>query len=421
LIGRRRRQLYRGVTIGLALLLCAGLAGCGSHTAMGNRVRGRELTVYVSMPLHGVSAASGHAVLDGARLALAASGDRVGRFRVALKGLDDSTPAREQWDPGQTTLNARLASLDPTTIGYIGELQSGATAVSIPLLNRAGIAQVSPWSTAAGLTVSDDGASPGEPAKYYPTGVRTFVRVVPNDGVQAATLVTLEQRLGCAGTDVLDDGEVDSQDLTSSFTSAARAANLRILGAQSFQPHATDYSSLVAGVAQTRAPCVLISATADSAPARLVEQVGAALPRARIFATSGLGQSTFADPARGGIPIRLGRRVLLTVAALGPRAYPPSGRQVLARYAARYGDPEPAAIYGYEAMSLLLSAVSRATADGSDPPRRSQVTAALFQTRDRHSVLGTYSIDRSGDTTIARYGVWRIAHGRLRYLEAITP
>jgi branched-chain amino acid transport system substrate-binding protein len=421
LIGGGRRQRWgRDALIAVSLLAGVGVAGCGSNAPLANRVRGHELTVYVSAPFHGASAVSGYAILHGARLALADSAGRVGTYRIELKSLDDSTVQRGEWDPGQTTLNARRAILDSTTIGYIGELNSGASAVSIPLLNRAEIGQVSPASTGAGLTVGDAGAFPGEPAKYYPTGVRTFVRVVPNDGVQAAAQVKLQKRLGCTGTYVLDDGEVDGQDLASSFAAAARVSGPRIVAAQEFQPRASDYSSLVASIAQTRANCVLLSAIADSGPVRLFEQLAAALPHVHIFGSAGMAVSTFTDPASGGIPKRLDGRILITVPALGARRYPPAGRSFLARYAARYCRPQPDAIFGYEAMSLMLAAIARATHGGREVPRRSEVAAQLLGTRDRRSVLGTYSIDRNGDTTIRRYGVWRVLGGRLRFLESIS-
>ena len=74
------------------------------------------------------------------------------------------------WDPGQTTVNARLAVQNKNTIGYIGDLNSGATAVALPLLNRVGIPEISPASTAVGLTQRQSrGRRPGEPEKYYPT------------------------------------------------------------------------------------------------------------------------------------------------------------------------------------------------------------------------------------------------------------
>ena len=166
----------------------------------------------------------------GARLALAEARGHVGEYRIALKVLDDATVARGGWDPGQTTINAKVAVLDPTTIAYLGELNSGASAVSIPPLNRAGIPQVSPTSTAVGLTTSAPGAFPGEPQKYYPSGIRTFARVVPNDTVQAVAQVRVQKSMGCTRTYVLDDDEVDGADAARSFALAAQSAGLRLVG-----------------------------------------------------------------------------------------------------------------------------------------------------------------------------------------------
>jgi branched-chain amino acid transport system substrate-binding protein len=70
-------------------------------------------------------------------------------------------------------------------------------------------------------------------------------------------------------------------------------------------------------------------------------------------------------------------------------------------------------------MSLLLSAIARATAGGTQPAVRAKVRTALFATRDRRSVLGTYSIGRDGDTTVRRYGVYSIMAGRLTFWQGI--
>ena len=51
---------------------------------------------------------------------------------------------------------------------------------------------------------------------------------------------------------------------------------------------------------------------------------------------------------------------------------------------------------------------------------RSTVLAALLHTHDRHSVLGTYSIDSDGDTTLDRYGVYRVRDGRLVFWKAMS-
>jgi branched-chain amino acid transport system substrate-binding protein len=378
------------------------------------------MTIYASVPLEGASRIDAQAALNGAQMALAAISARIGRYRIEFRALDDATAKSGDWDPGRTEDNARLAAADRTAIGYIGDLDSGASAISIPLLNRAGIAQVSPASTAVGLTSDAPGASPGEPQKYYPTKVRTYARLVPDDNVQAAVQVKLQQSLGCSKTYVVDDGEVDGLDMAVSFSDAAKRAGLQVVGLEAFQPHATDYTSFAASVATTGADCILISALTESGAALATRQLAAALPHARIFGAAGVAESTYTDPALGGIPLALDRRVLITVATLDPSAYPPNGRSFFGRYARLYGAPQPYSIFGYEAMSLMLDAISRSTGGGTRAALRSRVVAAIFATRDRHSVLGTYSVDSDGDTTLTRYGVWRVVDGQLVFWKAIA-
>jgi branched-chain amino acid transport system substrate-binding protein len=379
------------------------------------------LTIYVSAPLIGASKVSGYAVVDGARLALAQVHEHIGQYRIVLRVLDDATVESGRWDPGQTTINARTAVLDPTTIGYVGELNSGASAVSIPPLNRAGIPEVSPTSTAVGLTSGGSGAFPGEPQKYYPAGVRTFARVVANDSVQAIAQVRVQKSMGCRTVYVLDDGEVDGADAARSYEVAAQAAGLRLVGIQAFPRNAPSYRTLAAGMVQLKPDCALISADTESGAVPLTRQLAAAMPHLKIFGSAGLAESTFVDPAQGGLPLSIDPRVVLTAPGLGTDQYPASARAFFAAYQRRYGPAEPDSIFGYEAMSLLLNAVERATDGGTIPVMRSKVRAAIFATRERHSVLGTYSIDRNGDTTLRRYGVYGIATGRLVFWETIEP
>jgi branched-chain amino acid transport system substrate-binding protein len=424
---RRAWALGRARRLPIALLLVVlgaaiALAGCGSgdREPPGNRVPGRRLSIYVGLPSIGPSGASGLAALAGARMALAAIGGRIGRDRIVLHAVDDATVASRGWDPGQTTANVRLALHDPTTIGYVGDLNSGATAVAIPLLSRAGVPEISPTSTAVGLTEGGDEASPGEPQKYYPTDRRTFARVIPNDEVQAAAQVKLQLRAGCRSTYVLDDGEVDGNDAAMSFQVAAKTARLTVAGSDQYDPKTTNYASLSQSVAASHADCVLISALTQDNAVALTDQVARAVPTAKLFATAGLAEAAYVDPARGGVPAAVGARLQITLATLNGGAYPPAGRRFLAAYARRFGAWQPDAIFGYEAMSLMLDAVSRATDGGTSAAVRSRVTRAIFATRDRDSVLGTYSIDRHGDTTLDRYGVYRVQDGRLVFSQSLT-
>ena len=59
--------------------------------------------------------------------------------RVLLEVLDDAGP--EGWDAARSGANARVATQDSTAIAYLGELDSGATRISLPITNQAGIAR----------------------------------------------------------------------------------------------------------------------------------------------------------------------------------------------------------------------------------------------------------------------------------------
>jgi branched-chain amino acid transport system substrate-binding protein len=83
-------------------------------------------------------------MVNGIKLALSQAGNKAGQWTVNYQSLDDSTAAAGKWDPGQTAADARKAASDPKAVYYIGEFNSGASEVSIPILNQAGLPQVSP-------------------------------------------------------------------------------------------------------------------------------------------------------------------------------------------------------------------------------------------------------------------------------------
>ena len=69
-------------------------------------------------------------------------------------------------------------------------------------------------------------------------------------------------------------------------------------------------------------------------------------------------------------------------------------------------------------MSLLLDAIRRAGPDGGD---RAAVVDQLLATKDRESVLGTYSIDENGDITLTPYGVYKIKDDQLVFDRTVQP
>ena len=136
------------------------------------------------------------------------SGGKVGNFTIKFSPLDDSTAQAGNWTPEAESANARKAAQDSSTAFYLGTFNSGAAAISIPILNQAGVPMISPANTAVGLTTNQPGSNPGEPDKYYPTGKRNYARIVPKDTIQGAALVTLMKQDGCTKVQLTNDKEV---------------------------------------------------------------------------------------------------------------------------------------------------------------------------------------------------------------------
>ena len=195
-------------------VLALGLAACGDddEESVGGDggssagISGDTLTIYSSLPLQGTSKGQSEAVINGEKLALKEVGNKVGKFKINYVSLDDSTAQNPGTaDEGQTAQNARKAVQDETTIFYLGEFNSGGTKVSLPILNKANIPQISPSNTYVGLTTDAPGSEPGEPDKYYPAQKRTYARIVPTDTIQGAALATIMKEDGCKSVHIFND------------------------------------------------------------------------------------------------------------------------------------------------------------------------------------------------------------------------
>jgi len=408
----------------LVAALALGVAACGGDDSSGDSGSnssggsgGKTLTIYSSVPLQGSLRPAAEALVNGAKLALEQAGNKAGDFKIKYVPLDDSTAQAANWTPEATSANALKAAQDKSAVAYIGEFNSGASKVSIPILSEAGVPQISPANTYVGLTSNQPGSEPGEPDKYYPTGDRTYVRIVPKDTIQAAALVTLMQQDGCTKVAMTNDKEVYGAGLARNVELSSKAQGLTLTGNDPIDSKAANFRSLAQKAKSAGADCFVFSGTIANNAVQLYKDFAAALgPDAKMYGPDGVAQANFADEKKGGLPAALAARTKVTVATLAPDKYPPAGQEFFKAFTDKYGvkNPDPYAIYGYEAMSLALDAIKR-----SKTGTKEDVKKALFATKDRVSVLGTYSIDKNGDTTLTDYGAYSIVDGDLKFDQTI--
>ena len=402
-------------------VLAMGVMACGESDSGGGGGEapesGATVNVYSSLPLQGASRPQTTAMVQGIELAVEQAGNKAGDFKVKYESLDDSTAQAGTWTPEATSANARKVAQDDSAVGYIGEFNSGASAISLPILNEVPVAQVSPANTAVGLTTDEAGADTeaGEPDIYYPGGKRHYVRIVPKDTIQGAALATLMSEDGCKNVYILNDKEVYGAGLARNIEGAAKEQGLEVLANEGIDPKAPNFRSLAAKLKSENADCFVFSGITANGAVQLFKDVAAAVPDAKLYGPDGVAESGFSDPAEGGIPADVQARTKVTVATLSPEEYPPEGRKFFTTFEEKFGDdnPDPYAIYGYEAMQLVLNAIE--SSDGS----RQGVIDALFETKGRKSVLGTYDIDENGDTTLTDYGIYSIKGGELEFDKTI--
>lgn len=368
----------------IAALLAVGCASPGSGIQPGEHV-----TVYVSMPLRGSEAANGRDVVDAARLALADAHAKVGGLAVRGVYRSDTTGrgAHARWSPAVAAANARRATEDSTAIAYIGDFDSGATRSSLPITNEARMLQVSPASAAVDLVQPFLGAGDQVPDLQH-TGERTFGRVIPSDEVQGEAGAVWAKRLGLTRPIVQSCSSIYARVLSASFKSEARSLGLHptnVRGPKTLEYLPSERPGDCKPLHRTAAPVMATDALLGDS-----RQLQVAYPASRLY---------------------------ITAAAQDPSQLPAAGQEFLRAFRARYRRPAgPSAAYGYEAMALVLDSIRRAGSGGDD---RDAVVNAFFDTTDRRSVLGTYSIDDVGNTTLNRLAGYRIVNGRLRFTAAL--
>ncbi len=399
--------------------LAVGVAACGdddkSDSGGSASTGSTTLTIYSSLPLQGTSRGQSEAVINGEKLALEEVGSKVGDFTIKYVSLDDSTAQNPGTaDEGKTAQNARQAIRDKSTIFYLGEFNSGGTKVSLPILNKAGIPQISPSNTYIGLTTDEPGSEPGEPDKYYPTGNKTYARVVPRDKIQGAALVTVMKEDGCKTATLWNDKSTYGAGLARNIKQSAETEGLTIENEEGTDKNSPNYRSIASKI---KSDCFVWAGVTGENGVQVYKDVAAAAPNAKLYGPDGVTEEAFSNPKKGGIPASVGARTKTTVATLGAKDLPGSA-DILEKYKTKYNTQtvDPYAIYGYETMALALDAIKRAGDKGND---RAEVVKALLATKDRESVLGTYSIDENGDTTLTDYGLYIIKDGIPTYSKKI--
>jgi len=389
--------------VGMAALVVAFAAPADAQQCPKGKLR-----IYTSWPMQGAMIPEGTGMKNGVDMAVAEVGGVVAGYCLEVVNLDDASPQTGKWDGAVEAENANKAVGDPLAIVYIGTYNSGAAKVSIPITNRAHMAQITPANTYPGLT-RKSGAAPGEPEIYRPMGFVNYFRIPPPDDIQGAVGAKWVKRLGGKKVYILNDQELYGKGIADVFESVAKKIGLQVLANDGYDLKQADQKPLLTKIRASGADYVYIAGVIDSGaqvPLRQMKDLGLVAARGvRTLGPDGLFEDELLKAITCDAAVAYDMRV--TFASLPFDKMKGLGAKTYATYKQKYGkEPTGYALYAAEAARVAIDGIKRADpllsaalAAKDIKGARDAVRQAVTQTRNFEGINGKWSFDENGDTS----------------------
>jgi branched-chain amino acid transport system substrate-binding protein len=414
----------------MSLLVVASfvLAACGAAPG-GGGTSGQTLKVVSSLPMTGASLTQTQTIVNAMKLRLDQAGGKAcdGKYTIVYEAWDDASAALGKWDPAVETENANKAAADKSIVAYMGTFNSGAAALSIPILNQAGpLAMISPANTYPGLTHAAEGLTEaGEPEKFYPSGTRHYARVAATDDFQGPVAVNFMVDEGVQSLYILDDQEVYGKGVADSVNQAAVKAGITVVGQEGYDPRAADYKALMTKISTSNAggppDMIYLGAVVDNNAAQILKDKVAIMgdnETVKFMGPDGIFTAALIE----GAGAEVAEGVFATTPGLALKDLGEAGKKFYSDYAAAFGETkEPYAIMGYDTMGAALQAIENVCAAGGDPTDRAAITTAVMSIKDFDGALGKWSFDENGDITLPYFLVGQVQGGAFVDFGTFTP
>src|ERR687889_1044094 len=415
--GALRRKVRRGVSlVSLAVVSVLLFIGCGGGGDQGGGGGGGGQTVKIvsDLPLQGANRAQTTTMVNAIEMAIEERGGKAGSATIEYESLDDATAQAGQWDEAKCAENAQTAAQDEEVVGWIGPFNSGCAAVEIPILNEAGLGMISPANTYIGLT--KPGGEPDEPEKYYPTGERNYTRVIVADDEQGQAGALLMEEEGVESVYILDDKETYGKGLADQTQKSAEELGIQVVGREGIDGSAANYRSLMNKIAEVDPDAIYFGGIIENNAGQLIkDKVGAGMSNDDVLFIGPDGIFVDTLLAQAG---NAAEGAYITFGGLPQSELTAKGKQFVQDYESQHDDAiQPYTAYAYEAANVMLDAIERASKEGE--VTREAVLQQIFATEDFDGVLGTWSFDEDGDTSLTELSIQRVENGQFEYQRTI--
>jgi len=392
----------------------------GAPDTGGNTAEGKTLIVSSDLPLQGASADASADTNLAMQLLLDQLGGKAGPHTVTLKQYDDSTAAKGGWDDATCAKNANDHVANADEVAVMGTYNSGCAKIEIPVLNEdptGPMLMFSHANTNPGITKAWD---PGEPDKYYPTGVRNYGRVIATDDLQGkADAEFAAEELKVTKCVVLNDAQTYGVGVAQAFEEAAGDVGIEVVASEAWDSKQPNYTALFEGFKSLNPDCIFLGGINDNNGEQLIRDkvsvFGANDGAVKLVAPDGFTgyPSVQALPEAEGMYISFAGLPASELTKLGG-----AGAKFVEDFKTKYGhDPASAySIYGAAALQFILAAV--AASDGT----RKGVRDAAFSgitIPESDSIIGReFGIDENGDVTVKDMSIQLLTGGVETFYKA---
>jgi len=367
------------------------------------------------LPLQGSSRSQTIEMTKAIAFTLKNRGYKAGNYTVGYQSCDDSTAQAGKWDPAKCSGNAGLYSRDKTVIGVIGTFNSGCAEIEVPVANRAGLQYLSPANTYIGLTHRP--ALPGEPNKYYPTGKRTYARVVAADDFQAsADLLLMVKTLHKKKVYILNDKEAYGFGIASALQNVSKKSGLiKVVGFQAWDGKAASYEDIATKINNSGADVVFLGGVECLNGGKLIKDIKSGAPNVQIVGPDGF--SSFKDTikdagsASDGMWISIAGQPYKFLNASG-KAFAKAFGKSIGLTAAKVN---PYSNYGATAMALMLDAIAKSGGT------RSGVSKGIYKKCYKNTAIGNFCLNKNGDTNAGVISFYKVARQDAPFVKVISP
>lgn len=399
----------------LAAVAMVAFGACsGTPSAGGDK---GTISIWSELPRQGSSKGQTDTIVNAIKQAIEERGGAVDGWKITYVDQDDSTAEAGAWTPERATALATEAASANDLVAYIGTFNSGAAKIGIPILCKAGIAMVSPANTYPGLTKPGKG-EPNEPGVYYPDGcTHNYFRVVPADDLQGDVGAKWAKELGAAKVYVIDDSQIYGKGIADVFDASARAEGLEVLSHDQITGKETDYKALAEKIKAAGPDLVYFGGITQQNAGQLWRDIKAAIPDIMLMGPDGIYENAFIEAAGDAA-----EGTYLTFGGTTADQYTGKAAEFRDKYKAKYGSElEVYTIYGYEAANVVLDAIDKASKAGAKDVKalRAGVIKALSEVKDYPGVLGTWSFDANGDTSLLTFSGTKVEGGEFKFQKVL--